>query len=211
MNSIKSINISTVSKILFLTAIVTVILHFTMHPVRVLDMQTSIFYMDEEFTIAALLTSAFAFYAGILALDYYLLRRKVVNLIWSGIFFALALDEYFSIHEYLNGLFKRYLDETSILSNLASVSWIFTLGVIFLAIAVFILYWTVKEQNKAARLMLFLGMASYVTVLIIELIGGQTYGRDIYLVFVGIEEGLEMVGTIFFIEAFRQKLKLNET
>ncbi len=44
----------------------------------------------------------------------------------------------------------------------------------------------------------------------VEVVGGQTYGSVFYILFVGIEEGLEMIGTVFFIEAFRNKLLIHK-
>lgn len=174
-------------------------------------MDTSLFYLDEELTFGSLFMLCLTFYAGILTLRLFLQTKQYKYLIWLGIFWFLAIDEYFSIHEYLNDLLKRTLEPDNGIALLASMSWVFTLGFLFMIPAGYILYQTLKEENKRVRILLFLGLFSYVSVLIIEVIGGQTYGEDVYLKFIGIEEGLELVGTIFFIEAFRHKLQRNKT
>lgn len=169
-------------------------------------MNTSLFYLDEEFTLGALLMFCLTFYAGVLALELFFSTKKYKYLIWLAIFWTLALDEYFSIHEYLNDLLKRYLDPDNGIAQLASTSWVLTLGLIFLIPAGYIFYQILIEKNKHARTLILLGLFVYILILFIEVIGGQTYGEDVYLTFVGIEEGLELVGTIFFVEAFREKL-----
>ena len=166
--------------------------------------------MDEELTLASILTVSFAFYCGILALEYFLFNRKYINLLWILIFWGLAFDEYFSIHEYLNDLFKNNLSGNNLLNELASVSWVFTLGIIFLLIALFIIREVLREKNERIKFLLLLGIICYITVIGVEVIGGQTYGSTIYMLFVGVEEGLEMIGTVFFIEAFRNKLLTNK-
>jgi hypothetical protein len=173
-------------------------------------MSTSIFYLDEELTLASILTVSFAFYGGILALEYFLKSKKLLDFLWILIFWGLAFDEYFSIHEYLNDLFKKNMIGNDFLRELASISWVFTLGIIFILIALFIIRGVIKEKDMRIKLLLLLGVISYLTVIGVEVIGGQTYGRDIYLLFVGIEEGLEMIGTVFFIEAFRNKLLIHK-
>lgn len=173
-------------------------------------MSTSLFYLDEEFTLGAMLMFCLTFYSGILALELFFSTRKVKYLLWLAVFWTLGLDEYFSIHEYLNDVLKRFLDPENGIAQLASTSWVLTLGVLFLIPAGYIFYQALSEKERNVRNLLLLGFCSYIAVLLIELVGAQTYGRDIYLFFIGIEEGLEMIGTIFFIEAFRQKLKINK-
>lgn len=107
-------------------------------------------------------------------------------------------------------MIKRNFSGNNILNELASFSWVFTLGIIFLLISLFILREVFRENDKKIKLLLLLGIISYVIVIGVEVIGGQTYGSTIYILFVGIEEGLEMIGTVFFIEAFRNKLLTNK-
>jgi len=210
VKTLKEIKFSTVSRVFFLASFLTVLFHFLLHPLKVLNMSTSMFYMDEELTLASIFTVSFAFYCGVLALEYFLINRKYVNTLWILIFWGLAFDEYFSIHEYLNDLIKRNFSGNNILNELASFSWVFTLGIIFLLISLFILREVFRENDKKIKLLLLLGIISYVIVIGVEVIGGQTYGSTIYILFVGIEEGLEMIGTVFFIEAFRNKLLTNK-
>lgn len=202
---------SPISKLFFVIVFLIVLAHFSLHEKRLFGMDTSLFYLDEELTFGSLFMLCLTFYAGILTLRLFLQTKQYKYLIWLGIFWFLAIDEYFSIHEYLNDLLKRTLEPDNGIALLASMSWVFTLGFLFMIPAGYILYQTLKEENKRVRILLFLGLFSYVSVLIIEVIGGQTYGEDVYLKFIGIEEGLELVGTIFFIEAFRHKLQRNKT
>lgn len=175
-------------------------------------MNTSIFYLDEEVTIGAFAMFVFSFYTGILALELFFKSnlRKCKYLIWTNIFWLLALDEYFSIHEYLNHLLKLSFGLSSEVSKLASRSWVLTVGVLFLIPINYIFYQIFKEKNKNIKYLLLLGIFSYIFVLIIEYIGGGFYGQKIYITFVGMEEGMELIGTLFFMEAFKQKTKLND-
>ena len=204
MNSIK---LSKLSQTFFGFSIIIIVLHFLLHPLRVFNMQTSIFYMDEEFTLASFLTVGLAFYCGILALQTYFKGKNIGNILWSGIFWGLAFDEYFSVHEYLNDLLKFKFEVADTIKSLASVSWVLTLGVVILLVVAFILIQTLKEKNDLSRKLLVFGLISYLLVLVLELSGGQTYGKSIYLLFIGFEEGLEMLGTVFFIEYFYIKLQ----
>lgn len=201
---------SPVSKTLAAIVLAVVASHFLFHPARLLGMSTSLFYLDEEFTLGALLMFCLTFYCGILALELFFSTKQTKYLIWLAIFWTLSLDEYFSIHEYLNDLLKRFLDPENGLAQLASKSWVLTLGILFLIPAGYILYHLVREKDQRVRNLFLLGLCFYILILLIEGMGGQTYGKDIYIFFVGIEEGMEMIGTIFFIEAFRQKLKNNK-
>ncbi|HRN86289.1 MAG TPA: hypothetical protein PK863_03110 [Candidatus Dojkabacteria bacterium] len=210
VKTLKEIKFSTVSRVFFLASFLTVLFHFLLHPLKVLNMSTSMFYMDEELTLASILTVSFAFYCGILALEYFLKSKKLHDFLWILIFWGLAIDEYFSIHEYLNDLFKKNFSGNNLLNELASLSWVFTLGIIFLLISLFIIREVIKERDKSVKLLQLLGIITYITVIGVEVIGGQTYGSTIYVLFVGIEEGLEMIGTVFFIEAFRNKLLTNK-
>jgi hypothetical protein len=84
-------------------ALIVVALHFLFHPVRVLGMNTSIFYMDERLTLAAFYTTVVAFMVGFLTLiNINRLKGMKERLLYSayGMFFIyLAFDEYFEIHE----------------------------------------------------------------------------------------------------------------
>jgi len=170
-------------------------------------MNTSLFYLDEDFTLGALFMFCLTFYAGVLALELFFSTKKYKYLIWLAIFWTLSLDEHFSIHEYINNSLKVNPDPGSNIAQLASISWVLTLGLLFLIPAGYIFYQILIEKNERARTLILLGLFVYILILFIEVIGGQTYGQDIYLTFVGIEEGLELVGTIFFVEAFRHKLQ----
>lgn len=185
-------------------ALVIVILHFLFHPVRVLDMDTSIFYMDEKYTLAAFFTTVTAFLTGFISLTN--IRKseerikKAVDIACGVFFLGLAFDEYFEIHEYTNTLIKLSLTDGGILKTLSNFSWIFPLLVI--VIFVFLLFFIkIQKSDKNVRKPLIIGVFCFFWVVIFELLGSATYGRHIYLYFVAIEEGLEMVGVSFFLLA----------
>src|SRR5690606_28744914 len=97
----------------FVTAIFIVILHLLFHPVRVLGMDTSIFYMDEKYTLAAFFSTVTAFLVGFLNLtkveNVKNKTKRFVNTIYGLFFLTLAFDEYFEVHEYTNTLIKSSL------------------------------------------------------------------------------------------------------
>lgn len=45
------------------------------------------------------------------------------------------------------------------------------------------------------------GSLCFLAVLVFELFGSATYGHDVYVYFVAIEEGMEMIGVSFFLMA----------
>ena len=73
--------------VFFLAAVVITILHFLFHPVRVLGMNTSIFYMDEKVTLTAFFTTVVSFLTGFLLVA----NRHLPYQRW--------LDETFGQHE----------------------------------------------------------------------------------------------------------------
>jgi H+/Cl- antiporter ClcA len=78
----------------FLSALLIVLLHLTLHPVRVLGMSTSIFYMDEKYTLAAFMTSVTAFLAGFVFVvnamfHRQIKKRKIIDMVVGTIFLLL--------------------------------------------------------------------------------------------------------------------------
>jgi hypothetical protein len=167
-------------------------------------MDTSIFYMDEKCTLAAFFITVTAFLVGCLSLSRALslkkLRQKIIDTGYGLFFIILALDEYFEIHEYTNTVIKTSFKEEGILKTLANFSWIFPLSLIITAVFILLLI-KIKTVRKKIRMPLILGSLSFLTVLIFELLGSTTYGQNIFLYFVAIEEGLEMIGASFFLLA----------
>lgn len=188
----------------FSIAVIIVILHLLFHPFRVLGMDTSIFYMDEKYTLAAFFLTITAFLVGYLTLTN--LTKIQKNIKWFasvvyGLFFVgLALDEYFEIHEYANTLVKAVITTDGPAKTLANLSWIFPLSFIILAVFILLIV-KIKHSTANIRLPMILGGLSFVVVLIFELLGAATYGQDIYVYFVAIEEGMEMIGASFFLLA----------
>lgn len=187
-----------------ITALVIVVLHLFLHPVRALGMDTSIFYMDEKYTLAAFFSTVTAFLIGYLALIN--IDKKKPKIKWLadlsyGLFFiGLAFDEYFEVHEYTNTVIKTGVKEEGVIKSMANLSWIFPLSLIILTVFTLFLI-KMKYSKPKVRLPMVLGILCFVVVLIFELLGSATYGKNIYLYFVAIEESMEMIGTSFFLLA----------
>lgn len=197
--------IPTFTFLLFLfTSLTIVALHLLYHPIRVLGMDTSIFYMDEKYTLAAYLTTITAFLIGFLNLTQVFpyqktLKRRLINLSFGFFFLFLSFDEYFEVHEHANTLVKASLaSQETLFATLANLSWIFPLSLLILiAFGLFIA--KIILVQKLPRRLYILGSLAFALVLVFELLGSSTYGQNIYLYYVAIEEGLEMVGTSLFL------------
>jgi|GEM_PF-5291718 hypothetical protein len=178
--------------------------HLLFHSVRVFGMDTSIFYMDEKYTLAAFFSTVTAFLVGYLALTNIGSKKPrikwLANISYGLFFIGLSFDEYFEIHEYANTLVKANVNNDGVIKSLVNLSWIFPLSLIILI--VFCLFFIkMKYVKTSVKLPMFLGVLCYALVLIFELLGSATYGKNIYLFFVAIEEGVEMIGTTFFLFA----------
>ena len=188
----------------FFAAVLIVLFHLLFHQIRIIGMDTSIFYMDEKYTLASFFSTVMAFLVGFLVLTeatkIKLKSNRLVNVVYGLFFIGLSFDEYFEIHEYANTLIKSALREETVFSVLSNISWIFPL---FLVIVIVILLFFTKwhQANKTARWPMQIGMMCFGAVLIFELLGSVSYGKSIYLYFVAIEEGLEMIGVTFFLLA----------
>lgn len=188
------------------TSFLIVALHFLFHPVRVLGMDTSIFYMDEKYTLASFFTCVTAFFVGFLSVinttqKRQKLRKSVFDLGFSLFFIILSIDEYFEIHEYVNNTIKLELNEGTILKNLSSFSWVFPLSFIIFTVFILLVGKIINESKTEIKKPLVLGTLCFILVLVFELAGSATFGNNIYLYFVAFEEGLEMIGVSFFLLA----------
>jgi len=200
----------------FLSAAFLIILfHFLFHPIRVLGMSTSIFYLDEQITLSAFYTIVTAFLTGFLSLNLAdKLKKGNEKLFWSalgGFFLLLSIDEYLEIHEYINTLVKLSLRQGSLASRLAHFSWIFPLFLVVLSFLALFVWGTVNEKNSQVKSALVSGTFLFVIVLIFEVLGALIFGKHIYLYFVAIEEGAEMLGTTFFLFGVLNKKESLET
>lgn len=77
----------------YLTSLTIIVLHFLFHPVRVLGMNTSIFYMDEKYTLASFLMTVTAFLTGFFFLAFSKKGKKGIAKaadLATGIFFYCA-------------------------------------------------------------------------------------------------------------------------
>lgn len=168
-------------------------------------MDTSIFYMDEKYTLASFFTTVSAFLVGFLYLSNFYnkttLREKFLN-IGAGVFFIiLALDEFFEIHEYINTLIKERLSGFGLLGQLSNLSWIFPLMLIILAFMILFFLKVIFEKNIRVRRSLAMGIICFFLVIVFELIGSLIYGQDNFIYSVAVEEGMEMIGICFFLNA----------
>ncbi len=173
-------------------------LHLFFHPVRVLGMDTSIFYMDEKYTLAAFFSTVTAFLIGFIVLTK--TSKTIFNTVYGIFFICLSIDEYFEIHEYANTLIKAALTQDNLIRSLSNFSWIFPLS--FIVIGVFVMFvMKIKRSLHAVRRPLIIGSLCFITVLIFELLGSAVYGNPVYVYFVAVEEGMEMVGISYFLLA----------
>lgn len=196
--------------ILFGTSGGIVLLHFLYHSVRVLDMDTSIFYMDEKVTLAAYFSQVMAFVAGFWIFGMLLPKLKVFmdRVVWSGVglfYFVLSFDEYFEVHESVNTAVKTALTTDTLFGKLAQLSWIFPLIAIIGAVYLLFFAAIIRERAHVVRTWMMIGMIAYGLVLVFEILGSAAYGNPIYLTYVGVEEGLEMAGTVSFLLAIFAK------
>ena len=206
MKSIKSHHPQalTIFIVFFSTALLIVVLHLLFHPVRVLGMNTSIFYMDEKYTLASYFSVITAFLTGFLSLTLVFPssnpKHKLVNFIFSLFFLILSFDEYFEVHEHTNSIIKNIFETDNFFGNLAHLSWIFPLSIIiFLTFYLFIKKIIFSPEHIKYPLMA--GFGCFALVIVFELLGSAAYGQSIYLYYVAIEEGLEMIGVTFFLLA----------
>ena len=196
--------------LIFLSAaFLIILLHFLFHPIRVLGMDTSIFYLDEKTTLSAFYMIAVCSLTGFLCLMIVdKLKNKKEKLFWSalGVFFwILSIDEYFEIHEHVNTLVKLILKKESFAGQLAHLSWIFPLLLVIVSFFGLFLWGIVHEKNFQVKSALIKGTFLFVIVLIFEILGALTFGRHIYLYFCAVEEGSEMLGVAFFLLAVLNK------
>ncbi len=185
------------------TALCITAFHFLFHPVRVLGMDTSIFYMDEKVTLSAYFTVVTYFLTGAVALMTLDVKKTALDrALRFGLalfFLMLSLDEYFELHEYLDTMLKGLVSQSSVIGALIYYSWIFPFALVILLAFASLVLLAIREKRKDARAFLIIGLTSYAGILLAELIGGSTFGLPIYLVFVGVEEGLEMISAVFFL------------
>ncbi|MBL7159560.1 hypothetical protein ISS85_03725 [Candidatus Microgenomates bacterium] len=197
--------------IFFSLAFLIVLLHLLFHPIRVLGMSTSIFYLDEKVTLAAFFSIVTSFLTGFWCLMFIdKLKNQKEKLFWSalGVFFLiLSIDEYLEIHEYINTLVKLILKKNSLASQLAHLSWIFPLFLVIGSFFAIFLWGIFNEKKSQIKSPLAIGTFFFTIVLILEILGALAFGQHIYLYLVALEEGAEMFGASFFLLAVLNKSK----
>lgn len=190
---------------LLVVAIIILYLHLTLHEKRVLGMDTSLFYLDEKVTIGAYFTSMVAMFAGItFFVKTGIQESKILKLLTLGmgsVFVMFSLDEYFELHEHLNTIIKSIIDENSYLGQASRRSWVIPLGLIVIGVFALFIFIIIKEKSKYAKWGYIIGSLALATVLLIEYIEGPSYGKDIYLYYVAVEEFMEMIAMSVFLFA----------
>lgn len=189
----------------FVILVSIVLLHLMCHPVRVLGMDTSIFYMDEKYTLASWFTAVLAGIVGFVSLTQVVpqkssVKQKLVEIGYGLFFLMLSLDEYFEVHEYVNTIVKEYANSGSVIGVLSHASWIFPLSIIIAGVFVLLLL-KILTSKRSVRIILFVGSISFLSVLGFELLGSIAYGQPMYVGLVAIEEGMEMMGISLFLLA----------
>ncbi len=191
-------------QLLIAISVLILVFHIFLDGWRPLGREYSIFYLDEEYTIGVLFTSAVAIFVGIEFITYSFLKdiRQNILLLISGFFFlALALDEFFSIHESFNTYLGETLTGIQVISDTTSFSWVFSLGIIVLLVILLLARLVISERDKTIQASYIIGLSLFVSVLGLELIGGRLFGQEIYRFVIGLEEFFEMLGIIFFYNA----------
>lgn len=196
---------------LIVLIIITLLLHLNLHEVRILGRGQSVFYLDEEITFAAYFVTVVSAFVGVLFL---LNLKNIVNKFDRlvnfsvGLFFVLlSLDEFFSIHEFFNGYIKENISLIKNLDSVFSFSWIISLGVIVIIALFLLLSLLIREKRKIIKISYLFGIFCFIGVLAIEIIGANSYGDDSYIIYVGIEETLEMLGVVAFLNGVLYKNK----
>jgi hypothetical protein len=194
----------------FSATALTVLFHFTLHWYKPLNKNQSIFYLDEQITTGMYLSAIGLFLAGLI---FYMIsekqkdkKQKLSSMIFMSMFWFLSIDEYFELHEYANALIKKVLDIDSFAGSLVHLSWVFPFLIVLSFVIWFLMKSIINEKDKQVKLSLLLALCAAVLVLPLEVIGGSLYGNAIYVLFVGIEEGSELVAIGFFIRAGILKL-----
>jgi hypothetical protein len=199
------------TKYFLLINLLIILTHFLFHNKKILGMDTSLFYLDETITTGSFFSTITLFFTGYFFLQYGdQVKNKGKSFIYSItglLFLALSLDEYFSIHEYLNFKVKHWIKFDGEFGPLDS-TWMVSLSfLILIVISVFIVL-IKNETNKFAKYSYLTGLICFIIVLVFEVLGANNFEHLIYIFFTGIEEGLEMIGATFFLNGIL--LKQNE-
>ncbi len=138
------------SQLYLVIAFVIFLLHLFLNSFKPLGKEYSIFYLDEEYTIGVLFTSALTLITGLEFISYAVKKFIKKNLIifLSGFFFlALSIDEFFSIHETFNTYIRESVLNIEIVKSSAEVSWVFSLLLLALIVIALLIMLVYKEKD----------------------------------------------------------------
>ncbi len=197
---------------LFAVSLGITLLHFLFHPYRILGMDTSIFYMDEKVTLAAWFTSGVYLLAAVIGFLTLGAQKRIGTILsyagMASFFLMLSLDEYFEIHEYVSTTLKGLVSAQSFLGSFVYFSWIFPLLVFIIFVFMSFAAIARRETHRQRQQLLWTGLLMYGAILVFEIVGGATYGHPIYVLMVGIEEGLEMLSATVFLRYVMEASRL---
>lgn len=128
-------------------------------------------------------------------------ESETIWIILAGLFCILALDEFVSFHEPLNGPFREALG----ISGLVNLAWVIPYGIGCLVLAaVFFPVW--RRMDRSLKRWLGLSAAAYLSGAIGVEIIGVSYHESIHMrndwiygICTTVEESLEMAGLILFV------------
>ena len=168
------------------------------------------FNLDTEQNIPTLFATLILFFAAGLAANIAQLEMKTNRsnaLRWLGfsaVFLFLGTDEFIGIHEQIGGVIQNRMST----AGLFLFAWVIPYALILLALIVFNIRF-VKSLPRNVSRNLAIGAGLYLGSIAMEMVSGpwvEAHGRQqLFYLFVGLEETLEMFGTIAFIRAFMNR------
>ncbi len=172
------------------------------------------FDLDSEISVPTWLSQIYLFIASVLLFIIALYNKKISHKFskhWFGlawIFLYLSLDEGAMLHELLIDPMKQLLN---ISSGALGFAWVIPFAVLFIIIALIYFPFIQHLPKKFKRLFLLSGIVYVFGALVIEMVGGKILTFNIphyyYLLCVGTEELLEMIGIALFIYALLTYIK----
>lgn len=186
---------------LFLTTILF-LLHLTISHVRVFGWPTSIFYLDETVSLGAYFSQVVLFATFFMSIILFFKDRFTQKsaIAFIGLFaLGLSLDEYLEVHGYLREVAVDLIDADSSLYVAFQMSWVVPLSILILLVIAGFVFFAMKKEIHFVRSNISIVIVAMVLVVLLEFVGGQTFGSSIYVVFVGVEEFLEMVIAVFLL------------
>ncbi len=223
-NSKLLINPASIVRALAITAFVMVLLSIaavsadglTGHNSVILHKAVKFFYVDFELNAPSFFSTLILLIASAILAVITILKRQQKDLNtaeWAVLsigFLAMAFDELLSVHEKMIEPMQELLGNKDL--GIFYFAWVIPMGILVLLLAVFFLrfWWNLPPKTRLQFMIaavIFLGGA--VGFELIESKHSEIYGIDTvtYIILVTIEESLEMLGVIIFINALFTYIK----